>query len=97
MRKINDIDTLKQGEPIVFISGEDVRFYEFLMKHPNNEGYVLFLNTLTQNADKFYIHSVLENPRWLIECSAYDICVLQYKYHERELEILAQRLSELSK
>lgn len=97
MRKITDINTLKQGEPIVFVNGEELRFYEFLMIHPHNERYVLFLNKLSQNAEKFYIYSVLKNIQWLIEFSDYDLCLLQYKYHERELERLASLLSELSK
>ena len=66
MERFRDLSQLYKGCDIVKI-GECGRleFSEFLMVHPNIEGYILALDSITQNANKIYIPKMIEEEYYV--------------------------------
>lgn len=66
MEKFENVSQLYKGCDIVKI-GECGRleFSEFLMVHPNIDGYILALDSITQNANKIYIPKMIEEEYYV--------------------------------
>jgi len=65
MKRITDINELKQGDIIVKIDLNNLTFIEFLCIHPRNENYSLFLDSNQDGMAKFYNHR-LEIEEWYL-------------------------------
>ena len=81
MKKITRINDLKQGTKIASVyDNEIIKYYEFLMVHPHNESYVLLLESLSQNAYKFYIPNIIgDDSHFYIEYTTKELYELKKK------------------
>ena len=91
MKKIEHPKALPVGTKIVNINGDRMNYYEYLGVHPHNEQYVLLLDTLTQDATKFYIPNIENSDKWQIDFTSKDLLKCKYNYYiERANKILNQ-------
>ena len=95
MKRIIDIKELKQGDQIVRFDGEKTDYFEFLMIHPNNEHYVLLIESCSQNAIKYYIPNILDNDNWQMDYKFKDILNRECEYYKKCIEQLEERVEKL--
>lgn len=90
MKRITSINDLKQGTKIVHVEdNKNIKYYEFLMVHPHNENYVLLLESLSQNAYKFYIPNIIgDDSHFYIEYTEKEVLELRKKYLLNEMDLL---------
>lgn len=96
MKQIKDINKLKKGDRIVYIKGETIIHYEFLMNHPKNENYLLFLNTTSMNAEKIYIpHLTDKDSSFYIDYNSKDIYLNLTKYYQKRISFIQKFILKL--
>ncbi len=81
MKRIKNIKELPFGTEIVRLNGGNVDYYEFLMVHPHNDSYVLLLESLSQEAKKFYIPRVDNSDEWQTDYTDIELLEYQRNYH----------------
>ena len=92
MKTIQSIDQLKKGDRIVSMHGDDVTYYEFLCVHPNNDQYVLMIESLSQEAKKIYIPKLLNNEHFLTDYTMNEIYLAEIDWHTQQIERLKERI-----
>lgn len=65
MKRIKNINELKQGDKIISINYNYVEIREFLCIHPHNENYSLFLNSELDGMQKF-LNQRLVSEVWFL-------------------------------
>lgn len=66
MERFKDLSQLHEGCTIMKIAeGGKLECSDFLMVHPNNEDYILALDSITQNANKIYIPKMIEEEYYV--------------------------------
>ncbi len=93
MKEINNINytSLKAGDKIIEIDGDVIRYWEYLMIHPNNNDYVLMIESLSKDAKKVYIPTLVGGG-YYTNYTFKEIYQKEIEYHEYEIERLQQRI-----
>ena len=93
MKRILDIKDLKQGQEM-FEDRRDgyVDFYKFLMIHPEDDDYVLLMNSC-KRVDRFYKTKIYE--RFYTDCSDIDLIMIRRNHALKELEECDKKLAEM--
>lgn len=65
MKRIKNINELKQGDIILKIDLDNLKFMQFLCVHPHNENYSLFLDSNLDGMQKFY-NPRIEMEQWYL-------------------------------
>lgn len=98
MRRIKDINELKQGDKVVYFYGDITTVYEFLMVHPHNDKYVLMFEPASMNAEKFYIPNLICNgSHYFIDFTWKEVYQHHIEWHEKQIERLKERLAREDK
>ena len=65
MERITNINELKKGDKFLYCHNDTTIGYTFLCEHPDNENYIIAINSRTKEGDKLYKPNVLSQPYYI--------------------------------
>lgn len=92
MERLERIEQLKKGIKFHVMNRDIITSYEFLCIHPHNESYILAIESMSQDAKKMHIKSLMEYAEVYI--GDYEVSFFREKeieYYERMIIDLKQR------
>lgn len=94
MKRVTNIEELKQGDKIAQISRNDIIYWEFLMVHPHNPNYVLMIESLSQNALKLYIPNILDSEFYQ-DYTIKDMMIMQVESLKRDIQSYEEAIAKI--
>ena len=92
MERLTKIEQLKKGVKFHIIRGEEVLSYEYLCVHPNNESYILAIDSISKDAKKMYIKKLLEDIEVYVgEFDTLFFLNKEIEYHQKMINLLKKR------
>lgn len=94
MEVLKDTSQLTKGCGVTFVKNGIFRYYEYLMVHPNNENYYLFIENLSQEVVRIYIGELLGGDYYTGEYDSVFVNEKRIEFYKRKIQCLENRIKE---
>lgn len=94
MELLKDIGQLTKGCGVTFIKNDEFHFYEYLMVHPNNENYYLFIDNWSQEVVRIYVSELLNGDYYVGDFDTVFVNKKMIEFYKRMIRCHENRIKE---
>lgn len=94
MEVLKDTSQLTKGCGVTFVKNGIFRYYEYLMVHPNNENYYLFIENLSQEVVRMYVSELLNGDYYIGDYDSVFVNEKMIEFYKRMIHCHENRIKE---